>query len=51
MYAGVLDPANVRPSATYPRDMFFDQSRNRFLNEHFKLAPRWLPPQMWTRHP
>jgi hypothetical protein len=51
VYAGLLDPANVRPAATYPRDMFFDWSTNRFLNEHFKLAPRWLPPQMWTPTP
>lgn len=51
VYAGLLDPTNVRPAATYPRDMFFDQSWNLFLNKHFKLAPQWVPPQMWTASP
>jgi hypothetical protein len=48
VYAGLLDPTNVRPSATYPRDMFFDHSMNLFLNKYFKLAPYWVPPQLWT---
>ena len=31
--------------------MFFDESKNRFLNTRFKLAPCWTPPadnQRWT---
>ncbi len=46
--AGVLDGKNVRPSATYPQDMFWDRSYNRFLNHHFHLSPEWRPPQYLT---
>jgi hypothetical protein len=45
--AGLLDAETTRPGATYPRDMFFDASPNRYLNRHFKMAPMWIPPQMW----
>jgi hypothetical protein len=45
--AGLIDPANARPSATYPSDLFFDESRDRFLNAHFKLCPCWNPPARW----
>lgn len=47
VYAGLVDKETARPGATYPRDMFFDASPNRYLNRHFKLAPTWIPPQMW----
>jgi hypothetical protein len=46
--AGLLDPAHTRPAATYPRDLFFDVSRNRFLNRHLDLSA-WYPPARWTR--
>jgi hypothetical protein len=49
--AGLLDPANTRPSATYPRDMFFDESVNWFNNTHLNLSTAWFPPARWTRQP
>lgn len=51
VYAGLLDPATTRPSATYPRDLFFDASINPYLNKHLKLAPAWDPPARWTSAP
>ncbi len=51
VYAGLIDAETARPAATYPRDLFFDESPNRYLNRHFKLAPAWLPPQLWTGCP
>src|SRR5262249_12484550 len=48
IYAGLLDAKNTRPSATFPRDMFFDNSLNLFLKTHFTLAPCWYPPGRWT---
>jgi hypothetical protein len=48
VYAGLINPALARPSATYPRDLFKDHSPNHFLNHHFKLAPCWDPPARWT---
>jgi hypothetical protein len=49
--AGLLDPEVTRPSATYPRDLFFDQSNNLFLDRHFTLAPCWEPPARWLSSP
>jgi hypothetical protein len=51
VHVGLLDPATTRPSATYPRDLFFDKSMNRFLSEHFTLADGWLPPAWWVSYP
>lgn len=51
VYAGLLDPKTTRPCATYPRDMFFDDSPNLFLKKHFTLAPCWEPPARWTSFP
>jgi hypothetical protein len=48
VYAGLLDGCTSRPNATYPRDIFRDQSLNPFLNAHLKLAPAWDPPARWT---
>jgi hypothetical protein len=48
---GLIDPATARPSATYPRDMFFDHSLNPYLNKHLNLADGWLPPARWTSNP
>jgi hypothetical protein len=48
VHIGLLSPDTTRPSATYPRDLFFDSSSNLFLNEHFTLAPGWYPPARWT---
>jgi hypothetical protein len=37
--AGLLDPATTRPSATFPRDLFFDRSGNPFLDPEFQAGP------------
>lgn len=45
--AGLLDPKTTRPAATYPHELFFDQSINYYLSRHFCLAPDWDPPARW----
>ena len=47
VHCGVLSKETTRPSATYPEDMFFDKSKNYYLNEHFTLADGWNPPVRW----
>ncbi len=42
--AGLIDAKTARPSATYPRDLFFDRSINPYINKTLKLAPDWDPP-------
>ena len=42
--AGLVDQETARPSATYPRDIFFDSSLNPFINTTLKMAPDWDPP-------
>ena len=42
--AGLIDARTARPSATYPRDLFFDSSINPYINKTLKLAPDWDPP-------
>jgi hypothetical protein len=49
--AGLLDPAVVRPAATYPRDLFFDRSPNPYLDRTLKLGDCWEPPARWTSCP
>jgi len=51
VYAGLLDAATTRPSATYPRDLYMDASLNPYLNKHLKLAPAWEVPARWTSVP
>ncbi len=51
VFAGLLDEESTRPAATYPMDMFYDRSRNLYLNKHFRLAPDWEPPALWCREP
>ncbi|MBX9585121.1 MAG: hypothetical protein K2X87_32850 [Gemmataceae bacterium] len=46
--AGAVDPAVARPSATYPRDLFFDRALNPYVNRHPPLAGGWDPPALWT---
>src|SRR5262249_43295990 len=46
--AGLLDPDATRPAATYPRDLFFGQSNNPFIDGHCELNRTWLPPARWT---
>lgn len=47
-YAGAIDPVTARPSATYPRDLFFDRSPNPYVNRHPPLAKCWEEPALWT---
>jgi hypothetical protein len=49
--AGLVDSHNVRPAATYPRDVFFDASVNLFNNTHLNLSADWYPPARWTSSP
>jgi hypothetical protein len=52
IYVGLICPEDTRPSATYPTDLFYDESNNLFLNRHFKLGERgWSPPARWRPHP
>lgn len=49
--AGALDPATTRPAATYPHDLFFDQSYNHYISKHLPLACDWYPPARWSSCP
>jgi hypothetical protein len=48
--AGLLDPETTRPSATFPRDIFFGKSRNVFINKYLDLCD-WDAPARWTLCP
>lgn len=48
VYAGIMDRETARPGAIYPEELFFDRSRNRYLDEHFSLACGWEPPARLT---
>ena len=48
VYAGLLPADTTRPWATYPRDLFFDRSSNRYVDRHLDLrAAGWEPPARW----
>jgi hypothetical protein len=49
--AGLLDPERTRPSATYPRDLFFGRSFNPFIDKHLDVNACWHPPARWTDKP
>jgi hypothetical protein len=49
--AGLLDPERTRPSATYPRDLFFGRSYNLFIDRHLDVNAGWYPPARWTNQP
>lgn len=52
VYAGLIDAATARPSATYAQDMFYDRARNPYIDRHPPLAGRgWGEPQLWTPIP
>jgi hypothetical protein len=51
VYAGLLDPARTRPSATYPCDLFFGRSYNWFINTHLDVNKYWCPPARWCSQP
>jgi hypothetical protein len=46
--SGLLPAGEARPSATYPRDLFFGRSPNPWLARHLDLSPGWLPPARWA---
>jgi hypothetical protein len=48
---GLRSATDARPSATYPRDLFFDRSCNPVLNAHQDLSEGWYPPARWTSCP
>ena len=47
---GLIDAKTARPSATYPHDLFFDHSHNRYINKHVPLVCDWEPPARWLDH-
>jgi hypothetical protein len=47
VYAGLIDRETARPSASYPHDLFFDHSHNRYINQHLPLVHDWEPPARW----
>lgn len=49
--AGAIDADTARPSATYPRDIFFDSSINPYINKHLNLSTCWYPPARFTCDP
>jgi len=52
VYAGLMDPATARPSATYPRDLFFSGKLNPYLVRNMKaMDATWDPPARWTSCP
>jgi hypothetical protein len=48
--AGLLDPEDTRPAATFPRDIFYGRSWNPFIDRHLDLSA-WCPPARWTLCP
>ena len=52
VYAGLIDAKTARPSATHAQDLFYDRSRNFYIDLHPPLAGRgWGEPQLWTAIP
>jgi hypothetical protein len=49
--ACLFDPADARPAATYPSDLFFGCSANPFVNEHLNVNACWDPPARWLGCP
>jgi hypothetical protein len=49
--AGLLCADRTRPSATYPRDLFFGRSYNPFIDRHLDINACWHPPARWTSCP
>ena len=50
-YAGIIDSATARPSATTPRDLFLDRSPNLYIRRHPPLACGWFAPALWIPEP
>jgi hypothetical protein len=52
VYAGAVDERTARPAATYAQDLFYDRSRNPYIDRHPPLAGGcWGEPQLWTPIP
>jgi hypothetical protein len=52
VYAGLVDERTARPRATYAQDLFYDRSRNPYIDRHPPLAGGgWGEPQLWTPIP
>jgi hypothetical protein len=52
VHAGLVDAMTTRPEATYAQDLFYDRSRNPYIDRHPPLAGRgWGGPQLWTPIP
>jgi hypothetical protein len=49
--AGLLNPEQTRPSATYPHDLFFGRSWNPYLDSHLEINAGWCPPARWVPCP
>jgi len=49
--AGLTDAEATRPTATYPRDLFFERGTNIYVNRHPPLAADWEVPALWRRTP
>jgi hypothetical protein len=47
--AGLVDAETTRPAATFPRDLFFDSSPNRYIDRHPPLVHGWERPALWLR--
>ena len=46
--AGICDRETTRPSASFPHDLFYDQSYNRYIAKHLPLVHDWEPPARWS---
>jgi hypothetical protein len=52
VYIGAVDARTARPSATYSQDLFYDRSRNPYIDRHPPLATGgWGEPRLWTPLP
>lgn len=52
VYAGLIDARTTRPAATFAQDLFYDRSRNPYIDRHPPLAGLgWGEPQLWTAIP
>ncbi len=48
--ACLLDPETTRPMSTFPRELFFGDSKNAYLKCHLDMS-EWAPPARWTPCP
>jgi hypothetical protein len=48
--AGLLDPRTTRPSSMFPRELFFGNSKIRYIDKHLDMSA-WCPPARYTPWP